>query len=278
MNSKIFMITAFLMLVVGCSKNDEDLSEDTIVIEKYSEKDKGDRLECRINGTTFTMMKVEGGTFQMGATEDQLNGDFNADTYIKEYSKPVHSVTLSDYYVCSTEVTQRLWYVIMTNNPSQRKSYKHPVENVSWDDCQSFIQKLNKLSGKQFRLLKEAEWEYAARGGNKSKGYMYSGGNKVSEVAWIDMSVVEGHQSVGLKSPNELGLYDMSGNVREWCQDWFGDYNTSPVVNPQGPSTGSSRVVRGGALIHDEIWARSSCRNSAVPTTGFLDTGLRLAL
>ena len=182
------------------------------------------------------MVKVEGGTFRMGSTE---YGD----------EKPIHQVTLSDYCIGKYEVTQEEWKAVMGTNPSRfTGNNKYPVENISWNDCQKFIKELNELTGLQFRLPTEAEWEYAARGGNKSQGYKYSGSNTIGDVAWYyDNSSGTTHQ-VGTKRPNELGLYDMSGNVWEWCNDWYNSsyYSSSPVNNPTGPTTGSGRVGRGG--------------------------------
>ena len=188
------------------------------------------------------MVFVKGGTFTMGATAEQI-GYGNNET-------PAHQVTLSDYFIGKTEVTQELWYAVMGNNPSYfTRSSRNPVEQVSWHDCQSFIQKLNQLTGLRFRLPTEAEWEYAARGGNKSKGYKYSGSNNIGDVAWCYDNSSETTHEVGTKAPNELGLYDMSGNVWEWCSDWYGRYSSSAQSNPTGPSSGSFRVFRGGSWI-----------------------------
>ena len=202
-------------------------------------------IEINVKGVSFKMINVEGGTFQMGSNDSEASSD----------EKPVHSVTLSDYYIGETEVTQELWEAVMGSNPSGYKGSKNPVENVSWDDCQDFIKKLNKLTGKNFRLPTEAEWEYAARGGNKSRGYKYSGSNTFGDVAWYWHNSSREPHPVGTKTPNELGLYDMSGNVWEWCSDWYGDYSSSSQTNPTGPATGSGRVLRGGSWI-----GRTSCR------------------
>ena len=176
----------------------------------------------------------------MGATSEQ-----GSDAYSDE--KPVHQVTLSDYYIGETEVTQELWQAVMGSNPSSfTGSGLLPVEYVSWDDCQTFITKLNVLTGMQFRLPTEAEWEFAARGGNSSQGYKYSGSNNIDDVAWYGSNSNYNTHEVGTKAPNELGLYDMSGNVWEWCQDWYGSYSSSAQTNPTGPTSGSYRVFRGG--------------------------------
>ena len=155
-----------------------------------------------------------------------------------------------------------------------------PVEGVSWDDCQVFITRLNELTGQNFRLPTEAEWEFAARGGNKTQGYRYAGSNTADDVAWYeDNSELLTHR-VGTKAPNELGLYDMSGNVCEWCQDWYGDYSAEPQVNPTGPDSGTYRVVRGGEASWKEVLLRSSSRSNCEPesTGGDSFVGLRLAL
>lgn len=201
-----------------------------------------------VNGVSFDMIKVEGGTFTMGATSEQ--GD---DVYDNE--KPTHRVTLSDYMIGKIEVTQELWQAVMGCNPSYFKGDNLPVEQVSWDDCQVFIMKLNFITGLNFRLPTEAEWEYAARGGNKSKGYKYSGSNDIGSVAWYSGNSLVRTHAVAQKSTNELGLYDMSGNVWEWCYDWYGSCSDAPQTNPIGPSSGSRHVIRGvGWRKYSEPW------------------------
>ncbi len=166
----------------------------------------------------------------------------------------------------------------MANNPSYFKGDNLPVEYVSWGDCQEFISKLNQLTGKHFRLPTEAEWEYAARGGDKSKGYKYAGSNNISSVAWYDGNSGNTTHNVGTKLPNELGLYDMSGNVLEWCQDWYGGYSSSGQTNPSGASSGSNRVHRGGGWDYNARHCRVSARNGGAPYYRGVDLGLRLAL
>ena len=225
-----------------------------------------------VNGVAFKMVKVAGGTFQMGATSEQ-----GSDAYDDEY--PVHSVTLSDYYIGQTQVTQELWEAVMGSNPSYFKDdNQRPVENVSWNYCQEFIEKLNRLTGKNFRLPTEAEWEYAARGGNKSKGYKYSGSNDADAVAWYyDNSGGKTHP-VATKQANELGLYDMSGNLWEWCQDWDGDYTSHSQSNPKGANTGFNRVLRGGSWEDNARGVRVSFRDDYTPGNRCYDCGLRFAL
>ena len=249
---------------------------DSIIVEtEYAEK-----TTFTVNGVSFNMIAVTGGTFTMGATAEQ-----GSDAYSDE--KPAHQVTLSDYCIGETEVTQELWQAVMGSNPSYfTGNLQRPVEQVSWNDCQEFIKKLNQLTGKTFRLPTEAEWEYAARGGSQSQGYKYAGSNTIGDVAWYyDNSYNKGSSHpdygthpVGQKHPNELGLYDMSGNVWEWCQDWYGDYSSGSQTNPNGPSSGSYRVSRGGSWYYDAGHCRVSDRDSSTPTNRDNDLGLRLAL
>ena len=215
-----------------------------------------------VKGVKFAMVEVEGGTFKMG---DNSNLD----------SKPIHKVKLNGFAIGQTEVTQDLWKAVMGYNPCNPEGAKLPIENVSWNDCQTFIQKLNQLTGQQFRLPTEAEWEYAARGGNLSKGYKYSGGNSIEEVAWFSDNSDYKLHVVAEKAPNELGIYDMSGNVYEWCQDWYGDYSSEPVSNPTGPNSGEQRIYRGGCYSDAESMMIVAKRNSWEP--GVSISGLRLA-
>ena len=224
-----------------------------------------------VNGVSFNMVRVEGGTFTMGATSEKVS-DARSD------EKPVHQVTLSTYSIGETEVTQALWRAVMGNNPSNRKGDNLPVEEVSWDDCQTFIQKLNQLTGRRFRLPTEAEWEYAARGGSKSRGYKYSGSNNIGDVAWYDVNSSRKTHPVKTKLANELGLYDMSGNVWEWCQDRYGSYSSGSQTNPTGPSSGSFRVYRGGGWFSNARFCRVSVRDYYSPGVTTFNLGLRLAL
>lgn len=217
------------------------------------------------------MVMVEGGTFTMGATAEQ-GSDADSD------GKPAHQVTLSDYYIGKYEVTQEEWKTVMGTNPSYYKGNNNPVEEVSWDDCQDFIKKLNQLTGLKFALPTEAQWEYAARGGNKSKGYKYSGSNNIADVAWyVDNSGSETH-SVGTKQPNELGIYDMTGNVWECCNDWYGSYSSSAQTNPVGPFSGYNRVLRGGSWYNSARSSRVSCRYYFCPSCRVNGHGFRVVL
>ena len=223
------------------------------------------------NGISIDMVRVEAGTFTMGATAE-MKDPF-------DWEKPTHQVTLTnDYYIGKYEVTQALWQAVMGNNPSYFKGGNLPVEQVSWDDCQEFLSKLNSITGKKFRLPTEAEWEYAARGGKKSRGYQYSGSNNLSDVAWYDRKSNNKTHAVGTKQSNELGIYNMSGNVCEWCQDLFEEYSSSSQVNPTGANSGSHRVFRGGSWNGYARYCRSSYRNSISPDGRGYDFGLRLVL
>ena len=224
-----------------------------------------------IKGVRYEMVWVRGGTFRMGATSEQ-SGDEEDD------EKPVHRVTLSGYFIGKTEVTQALWKAVMGSNPSYSKGNNLPVENVSWNDCHEFIRKLNALTGQNFRLPTEAEWEFACRGGNSSRGYKYSGSNYIDNVAWYWGNSRNETHPVATKSPNELGIYDMSGNVIEWCSDWFGYYSSVSQVNPKGPYDGSYRVCRGGGWVNYTWSCRSSGRGHNYSSWCCGSLGLRLAL
>ena len=223
-----------------------------------------------VNGVQYCMIKVEGGTFTMGATSEQ-----GSDAYDDE--KTTHQVTLSTYYIGRTEVTQALWEAVMGSNPSSFKGKKLPVEGVSYDDCKQFIEKLNVMTGQDFRLPTEAEWEFAARGGNQSHGYKYSGSNYLDDVAWFGENSGSETNTVATKRPNELGIYDMSGNVYEWCRDSYAHYTSSPQTNPRGGS-GSDRVYRGGSWHSDARICRVSFRTYDSPDDRSDLLGLRLVL
>ncbi|MBR4935649.1 MAG: formylglycine-generating enzyme family protein [Bacteroidaceae bacterium] len=217
------------------------------------------------------MVYVEGGTFTMGATAEQ-----GSDAYDNE--KPTHQVTLKGFYIGKYEVTQAEWKAVMGTNPSYNKGDNLPVENVSWFDCQEFIRKLNELTGKNFRLPTEAEWEYAARGGRRSSGAKYAGDNDIDNVAWYDCNSNYIIYPVGTKRPNELGLYDMSGNVFEWCKDRFGSYSSASLTNPIGAGSGDKCVLRGGSSYGNAKGCRLSYRHVINPECRSGGFGVRLAL
>lgn len=231
------------------------------------------------DGISIEMVKVEAGTFVMGATREGMR-------YEKMDKKelPAHKVSLTkEYFIGKFEVTQLLWNTIMENNPSKNKGEKLPVEQVSWNDCQIFIAKLNRITGRKFRLPTEAEWEYAARGGNKSKGYLYSGSDIAEAVAWYNAvsgrRIGSGHShKVGAKHANELGLFDMSANVYEWCQDFWVEYNNQEQIDPVGPQKGINHVYRGGSWYTDVYKCYPSWRDYGNPDLRRDDLGFRLAL
>ncbi len=213
------------------------------------------------------MVFVKGGTFMMGSN----NGD--------DDEKPVHHVTLSDFSIGKYEVTQAQWRAMMGNNPSYFVGCDNcPVENVSWNDVQAFIDQLNMQTGKKYRLPTESEWEYAARGGNLSKGYVYSGSDNIGSVAWyFDNSGSKTH-SVGQKQANELGIYDMTGNVWEWCSDWYENYTAESLTNPQGASSGQYRADRGGSWNLNKRDCHVASRFINLPVTRRNFLGFRLVL
>ena len=219
--------------------------------------------------TQIEMVFVKGGTFMMGATPEQGSDAGDGE-------KPVHSVTVSDFYIGKYEVTQAQWKAVMGKNPSHYKGENRPVERVSWYDIQKFIEKLNAKTGKRYRLPTEAEWEYAARGGNQSKGYKYSGSNDIGSVAWYTNNSGDRTHPVGQKQPNELGLYDMTGNVWEWCSDWYGRYSSGSQTNPTGPDIGSTCVLRGGSWFGFDSWCRVSYRSHNDPSIRSDTGGFRL--
>lgn len=273
---------AVIMLVLDCSSSLGSQFSDMLSYAKdfvnrvavnaasHVERPFGNRPQSTgdtytVNGVEFKMVAVEGGTFQMGSQ----SGDSD--------ESPVHQVTLSSFSIGETEVTQELWEAVMGSNPSYFKGSKLPVEQVCWNDCQTFITKLNQLTGQTFRLPTEAEWEYAARGGSQSQGYTYAGSNTLDEIAWYTSNSNSKTHDVATKSPNELGLYDMSGNVLEWCQDWYSSYSSSAQTNPTGPSSGSHRVVRGGRWISGTWFCRVANRDICPPTGTIYYLGFRLA-
>jgi len=214
------------------------------------------------------MIFVKGGCFMMGSNDGESD------------EKPVHQVCVDDFYIGKYEVTQKQWKEIMGNNPSRFKCDNCPVEQVNWNDVQDFIKKLNTKTGNNYRLPTEAEWEYAARGGNQSKGYTYSGSNTIGSVAWYTGNSGSKTHTVGTKKANELEIYDMSGNVWEWCSDLYGGdyYGKSLKNNPAGPTTGSDRVYRGGSWNYNATSCRVAYRSSYYPIIRYYTLGFRLAL
>ncbi len=256
------------VLVVSCGDDDNEEDAQTSSSNQNSGTPPFDGKDkvYTANGVSFTMIAVRGGTFQMGSYDE----------FAPE--KPVHQVTLSDYYIGETEVTQELWNAVMGSNPSYfTGDMQRPVETVTWDDCQTFIFKLNQLTGVTFRPPTEAQWEYAARGGNKSKGYTYSGSDAIDDVAWYNINSSSTTHPVKTKAPNELGIYDMSGNVLEWCSDWYGSYSSAAQTDPTGPATGYNRVFRGGSWRSYATYCRVADRDFNTPANRGRILGLRLA-
>lgn len=301
----------------GAKKKFHYAAIDSIVA--YYDKDEfnggvvsGNTLDLFTELLNDELVLVEGGTFLMGAQNTtppsydwqgiQTSESYNYDSEASSVESPVHEVTLNDFYIGKYEVTQQLWEYVMTysgttlsgdvlyaiadpwlgENPSSSGGVGdyYPAYRVSWEDIVNiFLPRLNSLTGLNFRLPTEAEWEYAARGGNKSKGYKYSGSNDIGSVAWYTSTTNDsGTKPVATKAPNELGLYDMSGNVWEWCSDWYGNYSSGSQTNPKGPSSGSSRVSRGGSWLEFARNCRVSRRNGSGPDFRTDRLGLRLAL
>jgi formylglycine-generating enzyme required for sulfatase activity len=242
-------------------------------------------LKATVNGLPFDMLPVHGGTFMMGSPD----GDEDA----RNDEKPEHLVRVSDFYIGKYPVTQALWEAVMDgNNPPRFQDDDRPVESVSWDDAQAFVQALNqitrgkRLEGYHYRLPTEAEWEYAARGGQyHAESYKYAGSDRLKDVGWFEENSGYETNTVGLKNPNQLGLYDISGNVREWCEDWYGgtEYyqnckSKEPVENPTGPKSGGSRVLRGGGWFSDAQDCRAAHRYSYWPGYRSSRFGFRLVL
>jgi formylglycine-generating enzyme len=208
----------------------------------------------------------------MGCQDAQRDGDCEDD------EKPPRPVSVSDFSIGRFEVTQAQWRAVMDSDPSYNKGCDDcPVEQVSWNDVQDFLKKLNEMTGKRYRLPTEAEWEYAARGGNKSKGYLYSGSKTLGDVAWYNSNSGGKSHPVGKKAANELGLHDMSGNVLEWCSDWYGSYPTGAQNNPTGADKGAYRVYRGGSWGHIPRYCRAAGRGDGTPAFRGNDLGFRLA-
>ena len=292
-----FLFMSLLMLAsftIGVENRQGDVNRDgkvsvsdTLCINDESANSQELQTETfTVNGVQFKMVYIKEGMFTMGGTAEQ-----GTDAEGREL--PIHQVTLSSYWIGETEVTQALWVAVMGSNPSwftpangYSENLQRPVECVSWNDCQKFITKLNELTGKNFRLPTEAEWEYAARGGKYSQGYKYAGNNDIEKVAWFWYDIqsqqvsTEGcaTQAVAIKLPNELGLYDMSGNVWEWCQDWYGLWGRKALTNPRGPKLGTYRVCRGGSWYNSDWNCRVSYRGCSGPTYSYDYQGFRLAL
>ena len=222
----------------------------------------------QVDNIKIQMVRVEGGKFTMGLSKDRAEKTGNQEAF------PAHKVTLSSYKISKTEVTNELWIAVMGPSRRYADKDKKPVI-VEWELVSGFIQKLNEITGRKFRLPTEAEWEFAAKGGVRSQGYKYPGSNRADEVAWIYRNSEGKEHEVGKKKPNELGLYDMCGNVYEWCQDWYGPYTSEEQINPQGPISGKYHVNKGGNCVSggDVILPEARFRD-----LGNSSAGIRLVL
>ena len=261
---KHFSILLLLLLAVGARSQELQPSQQ-VLQEIYN-----------------NMVYVEGGSFMMGCTSEQIG--------CYEDERPAHQVSISDFMISKYEVTQSQWEAVMeTSIWQQRDSTKqrwplfgagfdYPMYYVSWIEAQEFITRLNQFTEKNYRLPTEAEWEYAARGGTKSEGYRYAGSNIVEEVAWVEHNSINTTNPVGQKNPNELGLYDMSGNVWEWCSDWFEEYRSYSDSDPTGPYSGMLRVLRGGSWANDARYSRLPTRGNDTPDRRDYCFGFRLVL
>ncbi|MBP3763191.1 MAG: formylglycine-generating enzyme family protein [Bacteroidales bacterium] len=233
-------------------------------------------LSVAVPGTDFKidLVLVRAGSFTMGATAEQ--GDKT------NYAHPVHQVTLTqDYYIATTEVTQGLYQAVMGENPSRNAlGPDYPVDGVNYDDALRFCQRLSELTGRRFGLPTEAQWEYAARGGHKAPKQQtpYVGSANIGSVCWYDHNASAKPHPVAQKQPNALGLYDMSGNVWEWCLDWYDDYTSAPQTDPTGPARGAMRVSRGGSWCNGSRFARLANRDSVIPNTKDPCLGFRLVM
>ena len=248
-----------------------DIKDVTAAIEHQLEEHQSSPAnEFNVNGVKFSVTKVEGGTFLMGAAR--------TDGFSSTIEKPQHEVTVDSFKIAKTPVTQGLWIAVMGTNPSLHKGDQMlPIENVSWEDIQVFINRLNAITGKNFRLPTEAEWEYAARGGNKDEDGHFAGG-LLDDVAWYAGNSGNQPHPVGTKQPNELGIYDMSGNVDEWVNDWYAAYTAVHQYNPTGPASGTLKVFRGGNYSNVGKQCRVNYRYMAEPAKKAGTRGFRLAL
>ncbi len=270
--AKLLSIVLICATVVCACEEEEPIDESTSSTEQGEQESLPSELTMNVDGVSFKLILVEGGEFTMGATSEQVY-----DALDNEY--PAHKVVLSDFYMAETEVTQELWEAVMGNRPS---GYIHddllPVEMISWTDAQAFVAELNSITGETFSLPTEAQWEYAARGGKKTGGYLFAGGNEIENLAWYWENSATSTHPVKEKMPNELGLYDMSGNVMEWCADWYGEYGEGEQTDPQGAQEGTNKVLRGGAWYQGEVDLRVSSRTRQTPDCMNNAIGMRLVL
>lgn len=269
-----YYVRAYAVNNVGVSYGEEKCF--TTLIDETEEEQVLSDTTVTVNGVSFTMISVKGGIFEMGAQNvDPSQPNYDEEAWARE--APVHLVTLSDYYIGETEVTQELWQAVMGGNPSHFIGAQKPVEQVTWNDCQTFVKRLNQLTGMNFRLPTEAEWEFAAKGGNESQGYKFSGSDNIDEVAWYS---ADGKKTRDVKNklPNELGIYDMCGNVMEWCYDLFADYTSNHQTNPTGAISGTDHIIRGGCCLSNAAYCRMTIRSFFNAGGLSYGIGFRLAL
>ena len=269
-----YYVRAYAVNSAGVSYGEEKSFE--TLVEEIEDEKVVEPMTITVNGVSFSMISVKGGIFEMGAQNvDPSQPNYDEDAWDRE--SPVHLVSLSDYYIGETEVTQELWQAVMGYNPSHFEGGQKPVEQVTWNDCKNFIKRLNQLTGLNFRFPTEAEWEFAAKGGNESQGYKYSGSDDVKEVAWHSADGKK-TRDVKTKLSNELGIYDMSGNVMEWCGDLYGDYSSNTQTDPTGPSHGTDYIVRGGCCLSAAAYCRVAIRSFFNAGGASYGIGFRLAL
>lgn len=274
----LFVVIMFILAIKESSNTSQYLSFPVSV------PNDSDIVKIRtfdINGLKLDLAKIEGGIYSIG---------FHPETSASDVSiindAGLHDVKLSSFYISTTEITQEMWKAIMNSNPSETKGMRLPVTNVTWDECKIFLERLNKRTGVYFRLPTEAEWECAARGGHLSRGFHFPGSNELDSVAWYRGNTNTKHggklkpHKVALKKPNELGLYDMAGNVREWCYDWYAStfYDQEGQTNPHGPNLSDFRVIRGGGYRSDSTGCLMHRRDYEFPEISHDDIGFRLAL
>lgn len=263
--------TILILLFVICADNLPAQNHTAVTRRNYNENQL-EQYQINVFAKLLdNMVFVDGGTFYMGneLEEGEMDQDANR-----------HRVTIDPFFISRYEVTQELWTTVLDYNPAQFKDPQNPIENVSWEEVQQFIQKLNNITGMNFRLPTEAEWEFAAKGGTFSLGYRFAGSDFPKAVAWVDENSKFTTHNVAMKRPNELGIYDMSGNVAEWCQDFYQHdyYIISPEHNPKGPQVGNNHVNRGGSWVMDQKYAKTYSRNLASPKMKSQAIGFRLAM
>ena len=268
----LMSLVAFPLTILSCTSSAKKGASSEAPADSTSKEGTAneEKVSFTVKGVTFNMILVKGGTFDMGATSEQ-GTDAKAD------EKPVHSVTLSDYYIAETEVTQALYEAVIGSNPADSVGAELPVVLIEWGDADLFASKLSEITGRKFRLPTEAEWEYAARGGNKSKGFKYAGSNNISDVAWFN-NIEGGSHTVKGKAPNELGIYDMSGNVDEYCADDYAPYSKDSQTDPKCElKDGGDVTVRGGSFVSEASDCRVSRRGSSRGYV-FGSLGFRIAM